>query len=119
MQDELPYDIVYLPRENLVQIRLAGFWDDATSRSYRAEMAAVLGRLSMEPRILIDATEFPVQSQKVAADLSLIIEDPALPACRVAIVTTNALAQMQSRRIGPDHGVFTDTALAMKWLTES
>ena len=115
----VPYQIIQDSRENITRVTVRDFWDDATSRRYRKELSATLQRrTSGKPRLLIDATDFPVQSQQVAADLRLIIDDPALPACRVAVVTVNALLQLQSRRIGPDHALFPDEASAKAWLNE-
>ncbi len=119
------YTIVVDALQRLVVTSPRGLWDVAIAARF---LVAQVAALDILPRYgcplgqqvtLIDATEFIVQPQDIAAMMGAMLADPRLATRRIAIVVTAPLLAMQARRIAAGNRFFADRAEAMAWLLAS
>jgi len=109
----------------VVRYTLAGFFDQTSLASLRAERAAKLPLLETPPNqhvTLCDVSQCAIQLQEVLAILRTMLADPRWQARRLAFVVGGALARMQVRRvvpIMPNVRWFDDRPSAEAWLEEA
>ncbi|MGY4398231.1 hypothetical protein ACVWZA_003437 [Sphingomonas sp. UYAg733] len=121
------YNFDYDARRRLLKLTLSGLWDRATLTAFQREAAALLskvenaGHTDLGGRILIDLTDYAVQSQDIADDVSALIPTYAIRAGRIAVIwSRSALQKMQMRRLlSSDKLRFvTSEAEGLAWLFE-
>jgi len=98
-----------------------GFWTIETAACFFDDLnTAILEALkrSGQARLLIDNSDFPVQSQEVIELMAERTERMGALRARTAIVMTRALAKIQAKRIinNPDVAIFEDSGAAKAWL---
>lgn len=106
----------------MLRIVMRGFWTEETMAAYsiavREKMAELLRGRGCR-RILINMSDFAIQSQKVAeghaANLRVVRDRGE---ARVALVMQSALSKLQAARVASDtgHSTFTTEAEALLWL---
>lgn len=121
------YNFDYDARRRLLKLTLSGMWDRATLTAFQREAAALLNRVEnaghtdLGGRILIDLTDFAVQSQDIADDVSTLIPIYAIRAGRIAVIRSqSALQKMQMRRLlsSAKLSFVTSEAEGLAWLFE-
>jgi len=116
---------VHVDPRGVVRYTLAGFFDQASLASLRAERAAKLPLLETPPNqhvTLCDVSQCAIQSQEALAVLRGILAEPQWQARRLAFVVGGAPARMQVRRVVPtmpNGRWFEDMASAESWLAQS
>ena len=116
------YSINVDPSRHLVDIAVRGLWTVETVSRYRTDIAQVIGTLRAhgcavgQHLTLIDITGFIVQVKEVAAGFERLAADRGIASRRIAVIGAAPLLRMQTRRVAPDYGLFTDRAAAMEWL---
>ena len=118
----MKYAFDYDPARNRVTVRMRDFWTVETVR----EFAAASGAFAQETRakradydILVDTTEFPVQSNEVADLLpSITLAGLALTSGRAASVVASHLNKLQADRTQahPRFRAFLTLEEAEAWL---
>lgn len=115
------YDIGIQNHNNLVTIRMTGFWSVGTVQDFAHDMRAAVGSLDCMPGdhlVLVDLSQFKIQAQAVIAAFQsfILTADPA--ARRIAFVRGEGLAHIQSKRVMVrDPMAMFDTRIdAMDWL---
>lgn len=109
----------------VVRYTLAGFFDQASLASLRAERSAKLPLLETPPNqhvTLCDVSQCAIQSQEALATLRAMLAEPQWQARRLAFVVGGALARMQVRRVVPvmpNVRWFDDMPSAEAWLEEA
>ena len=119
----MPFEVVADPTAPLLRVRIRGFWDLAVVDAYRAEVARAAqalydrGITREQMNVLLDARDFPVQSQEVVAAYQARFNGPDMAVRRVATLATNTLFRLQARRIGvEEQRVFDEQGAALAWL---
>jgi len=118
------YDVEIDPARKLLIIRLAGFWTPETMKAYQAEVrrkASALHRAGGCERILVDMSDYPIQSAEIAEGHASALRHAADTLCaKAAIVMTSALSKLQASRVATStgHRFFTDETLAFAWLAD-
>jgi len=108
-----------------VRYTLAGFFDQASLASLRAERSAKLPLLETPPNqhvSLCDVSHCAIQSQEALAILRAMLAEPRWQARRLAFVVGGASARMQVRRLVPTMPKvrwFDDMPSAEAWLEEA
>jgi len=108
----------------VVRYTLAGFFDQASLASLKAERAAKLPLLETPPNqhmTLCDVSQCAIQSQDALAALRAMLAEPQWQARRLAFVVGGALARMQVRRVvpmTPNVRWFDDRLSAEAWLEQ-
>jgi len=108
-----------------VRYTLAGFFDQASLASLRAERSAKLPLLETPPNqhvSLCDVSHCAIQSQEALAILRVMLAEPRWQARRLAFVVGGASARMQVRRLVPTMPKvrwFDDMPSAEAWLEEA
>lgn len=109
----------------LLWIRMWGFWDAEMMSVYLQEVRRKLRHLQTSKgcrSILIDMTDYPIQSRDVAeghaANLRVVRDRGE---ARVALVMQSALSKLQAARVAHDtgHATFPTEQDALAWLMES
>lgn len=100
-----------------------GFWSPDVLESFQAEARSAVRPwtwASGEHTVLIDVSDFPIQSQLVFTALSSMIDDDPSKPRRLALVSGSGLARMQFRRAQRRESVrlFDTRAVAEEWLNE-
>jgi hypothetical protein len=115
------YDIGIQNHNNLVTIKMTGFWSIGTVKDFAHDMRIAVASLDCMPGdhlVLVDLSQFKVQAQAVIAAFQAFIlsADPA--ARRIAFVRGEGLAHIQSKRVMVrDPMAMFDTRIdAMDWL---
>jgi hypothetical protein len=122
--DDAAFTIRIEPARKFVEISLRGYWDDATMKRFDSELRRLLpalpagGCMIGEQNTLFDTTAYAVQSQDVLAQLGIMAADPSIGSRRIAVLVSSTLNKLQTRRIAPDYGLFSDRDEAMRWLFE-
>lgn len=112
------------PAHKYVEIIMVGYWDTPTLVRFDRELRRQLPALPAggcgigEQNTLFDTTGYAVQSQEVLAGLGGMVADSSIGSRRIAVLTASALNKIQTRRIAPGYGVFSDREEAMRWLFE-
>jgi len=99
----------------------SGFWTTETAACFFDDLnTAILEALkrSGQARLLIDNSDFPVQSQEVIELMAERTERMEALRARTAIVMTRALAKIQAKRItnNPNVAIFEEPGAAKAWL---
>ena len=108
-----------------VRYTLAGFFDQASLASLRAERSAKLPLLETPPNqhvSLCDVSHCAIQSQEALAILRAMLAEPRWQARRLAFVVGGASVRMQVRRLVPTMPKvrwFDDMPSAEAWLEEA
>lgn len=115
------YTVSAEPSRKLVRIKLVGFLShDEVAGFARAEQAAIqqMGCRSGEYLVLVDTTEFLLQTQDVATELQNLVNASAFRAKRIAIVNGESAFRMQARRLltREEALIFDTLAEAEAWL---
>jgi len=107
-----------------VEICLLGMWVEATAKRFDHELRRLLPALPRggcplgEQNTLFDSTGYAVQAQDVSTHLAGMAADRSIGSRRIAVLVSSTLSKLQTRRIAPGYGVFSDRAEAMAWLFE-
>jgi hypothetical protein len=106
------------PAREFVEIALSGLWSTDTIRRFETDLRRRLLDLPAigRQRTLFDLTGFIVQVKEVAAGFERLAADRGIASHRIAVIGAAPLLRMQTRRVAPDYGLFTDRAAAMEWL---
>lgn len=116
------FTVAIEPENRLLRIAVHGFWSEKVMREYVAELGRqteALGHHGGCRRILVDMSDYPVQSQAIAEGHARIIAYGRTEMKAVtAVVMTSALSRLQARRIANLAGreLFDDEASAREWL---
>ena len=122
--DDPAFTIRIAPERNYVEIVMRGYWDDATMKRFDSELRRMLPALPAggcrigEQNTLFDTTAYAVQSQDVLAQLGTMASDPSIGSRRIAVLVSSVLNKLQTRRIAPGYGLFSDREAALQWLFE-
>lgn len=122
--DDPDFTIRIEPARSYVEIVMRGYWDEATVQRFYGELRRLPPILAAggcrigEQNTLFDTTAYAVQSQEVLAQLSAMVEDKSIGSRRIAVLTASALNKLQTRRIAPGYGVFSEREPALAWLFE-
>lgn len=122
--DDPDFTIQVDPARKYVEIVMRGYWGDATMRRFAGELRRLPPILAAggckigEQNTLFDTTGYAVQSQEVLAQLGMLAADPSIGSRRIAVLVSSALITLQTRRIAPGYGVFSDRDAALAWLFE-
>lgn len=122
--DDPEFTIRIAPARNYVEIIMRGYWDDATMKRFDSELRRMLPALPAggcrigEQNTLFDTTAYAVQSQDVLAQLGTMASDPSIGSRRIAVLVSSVLNKLQTRRIAPGYGLFSDREAALQWLFE-
>ncbi len=115
------YDINIQSHNNLVIIKMTGFWSIETVQIFAQDMRAAVGSLDCMPGdhvVLVDLSDFKIQAQAVIAAFQSFImtADPA--ARRIAFVRGDGLAYIQSKRVMVRNAMamFATRIDALDWL---
>lgn len=117
------YTISVDPTGALMTVRMSGFWDEKTFRAYAAEVAGCTKRLLATGRfrsLLIDMSDFPIQSQAQAEmHGKLLRAGQERHGFRTAIVMRSALSRLQASRVARLTGsqLFDDVESALASLS--
>lgn len=109
-------------RQRLV-VQLAGFWSSETCAQFERDLLHLADGLTWNwgrHTVMIDLSEFLVQSREVFGRMErLIADDPTRPT-RTALFGGSDLARMQFRRIvsGQDMRLFATRDEATRWLDQ-
>ena len=113
----------YEPVAHRLRIRIAGFWSVDDVQRYGAALLAAVGPIPEGSRdfdVLIDATDFPVQTQEVSTALNRImtVADQMNPTGRKVIVVGSVMNKLQAQRAlaSPTVRVFLAMGEAEAWL---
>lgn len=110
------------PNRNLLSIKVTGFWTEQTMADYFAHLrkqSSALRSAGGCSRILVDMTDYPIQSQVIAdghhAALKFAGETVG---ARAAVVMKSGLSRLQAARVtkSSGHRLFDDIASATEWL---
>lgn len=113
------FDIGIDPVRKLMTVKVAGFWDQRTFKSYAAEAAArseELRRSGGFNYLLIDMSYFPVQAAAVAEmHGSLLRAAQEGYGVKAAVVMRSALSRLQAARVAKLTGneLFDDADTAL------
>lgn len=116
------YQVTIEPQHRLMCIRVDGFWTAAVMGDYLAELRRNVDALAAHggcARILVDMSEYPIQSQPIAQGHARIIQHGKTEMkARTAVVMTSALSRLQAIRVArlAGHELFDDEASARRWL---
>ncbi|MEG3089208.1 hypothetical protein [Sphingomonas sp. PB4P5] len=118
------FEVTIDGRRKLLHIVMQGFWNDDTMARYSeivVQKSSELRRAEGCKRILINMSDFPIQSKKIAeghAAFLRTVRDRG--EARVALVMQSALSKLQAARVASDtgHSTFADEAEALAWLME-
>lgn len=107
----------------LLRIALSGFWSAETARDFAVDQQAAvasLGCANGEHVVLVDLSEFKIQSQEVVKLCKAFIEGANNSSRRLALVGGEGLARIQSKRVlGRDEmRMFDSVRDAERWLME-
>ena len=113
------FDIAIDPARKLMTVKVAGFWDQRTFKSYAAEAAArseELRRSGGFDYLLIDMSDFPIQAAAVAemhGSLLRVAQDSY--GVKAAVVMRSALSRLQAARVAKLTGndLFDDANAAL------
>ncbi|MFD1789028.1 hypothetical protein ACFSC3_15805 [Sphingomonas floccifaciens] len=116
------YSITVEPECQLMRIAVSGFWPSEILPGYIAELHRQTEGLKPFGgcrRILVDMSDYPIQSQEVAQAHARIIAygKDALRAA-TAVVMTSPLSKLQAKRMAnlAGHELFDEEAGARAWL---
>ena len=110
------------PAYRLMRIEVHGFWTLDTMRAYVAELsgkARALEERGGRRRILVDMSDYPIQSQAIAeAHASIINHGKTEMGAVTAVVMKSALSKLQAKRMArlAGHELFDDEPAAREWL---
>ncbi len=110
------------PEKRLMHIVVRGFWPANVLPNYSAALRRNVEALAPHggcKRILVDMSDYPIQSQDVAEAHSRIIRHGRTEMRAViAIVMTSVLSRLQAKRIANVAGneLFDDEVTARAWL---
>jgi hypothetical protein len=110
------------PEHRLMRIEVHGFWTPDTMRAYLTELgakASALGSIGGCRRILVDMSDYPIQSQAIAEGHARIIAHGKTEMrAKTAVVMTSALSKLQAKRMARLAGqeLFDDEPAARHWL---
>ncbi|MHA6723923.1 hypothetical protein [Sphingomonas sp. RS2018] len=106
-----------------MRIEVHGFWPTDAIPSYLAELRRQTDALQVAcggcRRILVDMSDYPIQSQAVAeAHANIIAHGKTAMKAFTAVVMTSALSRLQAKRMAQlaGHELFDDEASARAWL---
>lgn len=106
----------------LVIVQMSGFLaieDILQFRQDRDEAVAAMGLKTGEYFVLVDTTEYPIQSQQVTKALMDVLAGSPIRAKRLAVVRHDSLTRMQTQRIlsvREEAQSFSSIAEAEDWL---
>lgn len=106
----------------MMRIEVHGFWTLDTMRAYVAELggkARALREAGGCHRILVDMSDYPIQSQAIAeAHASIINHGKTELGAVTAVVMKSALSKLQAKRMAKlaGHELFDDEPAAREWL---
>ncbi|OQW72405.1 MAG: hypothetical protein BVN33_12985 [Proteobacteria bacterium ST_bin13] len=111
------------PANDLVKIKLKGFFTPAALQEFKDQRRIVHQQLRCGPNqhlSLADTREIAIQSQEMVAQFHAMLADPAYRSRKLAFVVASSLARMQlMRAIGSRTAqCFTDPGEAEAWLIE-
>lgn len=110
------------PSRNLLSIKVTGFWTDQTMANYLTHLRSQSSTLRSTggcSRILVDMTDYPIQSQAIADGHHAALKFAAETlGARAAVVMKSGLSRLQAARItkSSGHQLFDDIASASEWL---
>lgn len=116
------FDVVPDHDLRMLRLKLRGFWDDGTMVRYLNAIRGAMADLQRTggcKSILIDMSDFPIQSKAVAEgharQLHYVRDRGGI---RVAFVMQSALSKLQAARVASDTGnsTFDTEQAALDWL---
>lgn len=101
-------------KSRFLRVALKGFWNDAITKQYEAELTPIYAKMGKDFDVLVDLREFDIQTADVVSEFARIGQDLR----KMAIVTPSALLKRQAERatVAINSRVFADEASAIKWL---
>lgn len=116
------YTVLTDPSRNLLSIKVTGFWTEQIMAEYLVHLrkqSTALRTTGGCTRILVDMTDYPIQSQAIADghQAALKFASEAMGA-RAAIVMKGGLSRLQASRVAKSsgHRLFDDITSASQWL---
>jgi hypothetical protein len=116
------FDVTSDAKTGRLKAKLQGIWSMATVDAYVEALehaARKAGSATRRPTWLIDLADLPVQPREIADRMAPLLEPMRDHwQASVAVVATQALVTLQTRRIvpRPDHRLFASVAEAEAWL---
>jgi hypothetical protein len=116
------YTVTIEPSHHLMRIRVEGFWAAEVMAAYVAELGRqteALRKTGGCGRILVDMSDYPIQSRAIAdGHARIIAHGQRTMNARTAIIMTSALSRLQAMRVAhlAGHELFDDETSAMRWL---
>jgi hypothetical protein len=108
----------------MVRATLSGFWSDETAEAFEVELReqiALIGTAQREHLMLVDMTDFPIQSQSVYGHFRRMLDVGNAPRL-LAVIAGDGAGRMQARRLLADRAgssIHDCEARAMRWLTHA
>ncbi len=97
------FDVAIDRNRHLMTIRVSGFWDAGTFRTYAAATAAKAKELHRGggfAALLIDMSDYPLQAKEIADRHGVLLTGAKQHyGCRVALVMRSALSRLQATRV--------------------
>ncbi len=118
------FTVTIEPRHRMIHVTIVGFWSMDVLPAYVAELRRQTDALAAVGgcrRILVDMTDYPIQSQEVAeAHAQIIGYAKRKLGAPTAVIMPNALSKLQAKRMANLAGreLFDDAASARAWLLE-
>ena len=106
------YHIDVDPSRSLIRIVCVGFWDDATTIAFGAELQAAtdnLVRVTGRPNdclYLCDLSQSQIQSAAIMSRFEQFSATTGTQARRIAVIASAALQKMQIKRLAGSHDSF-------------
>ncbi|KQN26691.1 hypothetical protein ASE86_11550 [Sphingomonas sp. Leaf33] len=119
---EPSYAVAIEPDHRLLHVAVRGFWSAAMLPGYIAELLrqiAVLDTGQGCDRVLVDMTDYPIQSREIAeAHCRFIVHGRTHVGAATAIVMRSVLSRLQAKRMAniAGHELFDDEPAARAWL---
>lgn len=116
------YQFEYCADAGILEVRVRGLWTAETVASYTAALrrqAAAARAHAGRLKLLVNATNAPVQPDEAAQRLNLLREILSEPGDRVAVLVASNLVKAQSRTIIEDWtnaNIFVSDNAARTWL---
>ncbi len=119
------YDVTIDTARQLMKVKVSGFWSEETFKTYAAEAtkrSEELRRTGGFKYVLIDMSDFPIQSAVVAEMHGRLLQAAQDGyGVRAAVVMTSALSRLQATRVAKLTGndLFDDADTAVAALMQS
>lgn len=116
------YAVAIEPENRLMRVVVRGFWSVAMLPDYVAELLRQVAALKAGggcDRVLVDMSDFPIQSRDIAdAHCRYILHSRTETGASTAIITNGVFSRLQAKRMAhvAGHELFEEEASARSWL---